>query len=196
MRPLKYSIISVLLCLTFDQVMAQEKFVLSEDQELAVLGTSTLHNWEMVTSSAKGTGLFIIENSKIVEVSDLAVSFAAESLESGRGFIMDRNARRALKSESNPDISFKLERLEKVNESGFTAVGSLTAAGVSREISFDISYTVSEANRIELTGSSSFKLTDFDVEPPVALAGTLHTGDAVSVEFVLTFIKSEKQPGS
>ena len=33
------------------------------------------------------------------------------------------------------------------------------------------------------------KLTDFEIKPPVALAGTLKTGDAVSLEFILMFEK-------
>ena len=166
--------------------LAQKRFVISGEQELAVIGSSTLHNWEMVAYEAEGSGLFWLEDQNISQVTHLNVRFEASSLESGRGRIMDRNARRALKVEENPFISFELQKFEAAEDDKFRAIGELTAAGKTRPMTFQVTYSLN-GDTIEVRGRSSFKLTDFDIEPPVALAGTLRTADAVSLEIVLSF---------
>ena len=166
--------------------LAQKRFVISGEQELAVIGSSTLHNWEMVAYEAEGSGLFWLEDQRINQVTHLNVRFEAASLESGRGRIMDRNARRALKVEENPFISFELQKFEDAEEGKFRVIGELTAAGKTRPMTFLITYILN-GDAIEVRGRSSFKLTDFEIEPPVALAGTLRTADAVSLEIVLNF---------
>ena len=167
----------------------QSKYVLTTDQELIVFGTSTLHNWEMVTSEANGEGLFTLENGVLTEVNDFRISFKGEDLESGKG-IMNRNTRRALDTENTPMITFKLTDL-KANASGkLEAWGDFTAKGNTRNIKFDVSYKMN-GELIDVQGTTSFKMTDFGIEPPVALAGTLRTSDVVGIEFYLTFEKEE-----
>lgn len=175
----------VMLYTTQSTLLAQQKYVLGEEQELFILGTSTMHNWEMVTTSAKGEGFFTIENGQLTSVRDFKVYFKGEDLESGRG-IMDRNTRRALDVEHNPLIVFVLTEYSQ-NEDGSELVwGDFTAAGETRKMKFNVISELKDA-RLHITGETSFKLTDFDIEPPVALAGTLRTGDAVSLEFTLVF---------
>ena len=176
----------VTIALYLPSPQAQTRYTLQGGQELAVLGTSTMHNWEMVTYEAIGEGLFWIEDGKIKKVEDLVISFEAASLESGRGRIMDRNARRALKAEDHPEIIFKLLRLERGPDAQTWAHGELTAAGNTRPMKFKINYGW-QGEGLDVRAKASFKLTDYEIEPPVALAGTLRTGDAVSLDLVLSF---------
>ena len=172
--------------------LAQTKYVMEGEQELAVIGSSTLHNWEMVTYTATGEGLFWIENEKIVKTQDLTISFEVVSLESGKGRIMDRNARRALKAEEHPRITFELLSIAIDEEGQQKAYGNLTAAGVTKPLSFNMSYLFND-KLLEVRARTSFLLTDFEIKPPVALAGTLRTGDAVSLDVVLEFKESEEK---
>ena len=171
---------------------AQTRYVLDGEQELAVLGTSTIHSWEMVTYEAAGSGLFWLKGDKIERVENLTVSLEASSLESGKGRIMDRNARRALKVEEHPQITFKLDSIAEDETGQSQAHGQLTAAGFTRAITFRIDYSI-ENDVIELRARTSLKMTDFEIEPPVALAGTLRTGDAVSLDMVLSFKASTEK---
>lgn len=174
-----------MLCFSGLSLLAQQKYVLGTEQELFVLGTSTMHNWEMVTAKAQGEGLFTIEDEQLSAVSDFKVQFKGEDLESGRG-IMDRNTRRALDIENHPLISFVLTEYRRNEDGSEVALGDFTAAGVTRKLAFQIDTELKES-KLHISGVVSFKLTDFDIEPPVALAGTLRTGDAVSLEFILVF---------
>ena len=171
---------------------AQDSYRLTADQELAALGSSTMHNWEMVTYEAAGSGLFWLKSDKIERVENLTVSLEASSLESGKGRIMDRNARRALKVEEHPQITFKLDSIAEDETGQSQAHGLLTAAGFTRAITFRIDYNI-ENDVIELRARTSLKMTDFEIEPPVALAGTLRTGDAVSLDLVLSFKASTEK---
>ena len=167
---------------------AQDSYRLTADQELAVLGSSTMHNWEMVTNVAEGAGLFWFEEGKLSNVQNLVIAFDAASLESGRGSIMDRNARRALKADEHPKITFKMLELITAPDGKQEARGELTAAGVTREVTFSLLCRLNNGT-VQARGSTHIKLTDFGIKPPVALAGTLKTGDAVSLEFILMFEK-------
>lgn len=175
----------VFLCISGITLNGQEKYVLTSEQELYVLGTSTMHNWEMVTSSAKGEGVFTLKDGRLSQVKNFKVQFRGEDLESGRG-IMNRNTRRALEVDNHPLIIFKLIEYARNEDGSEIAYGDFTAAGVTRKLMFNVSSQVKEGN-LHITGEASFKLTDFNIEPPVALAGTLRTGDAVSLEFMLVF---------
>lgn len=167
---------------------SQTKYVLTAEQELIVFGTSTLHNWEMVTAEATGEGVFSIENGVLTKVEGFKISFKGEDLESGKG-IMNRNTRRALDTENTPMIRFELKELKTNAEGKLQAWGDFTAKGNTRNIKFDVSYEM-KGELVDLQGSTSFKLTDFNITPPVALAGTIRTSDVVGIEFYLTFQKA------
>ncbi len=176
----------LIVCSTFT-AFGQSKYLLTADQELIVFGTSTLHNWEMVTTAATGQGLFTIENGELAQVQDFSIEFKGEDLESGKG-IMDRNTRRALDTENTPMISFDLKELKTNAEGKLEAWGDFTAKGNTRKLKFIVSYELN-GDLIDIQGTTSFKMTDFGIEPPVALAGTLRTSDVVGIEFYLTFEK-------
>lgn len=183
--PLKWLILLFFLAI-FSPLKAQQTYALSaDDQQLAVFGTSTLHDWEMTTSSAVGAGTFQIENGKLVWVKDLTISFDAESLKSGkRG--MDKKAYTALKTSDHKSVIFRLKEYQpKANGEG-EVKGQLEVAGESREVALTVEEQVTSQG-LNVKGSAAFKLTDFKIDPPRALAGTIRTGDEVTIEFNVIF---------
>ena len=42
-------------------------------------------------------------------------------------------------------------------------------------------------NKITLIGEKKFKMTDFKIDPPKALFGTITTGDDITIKFSTTF---------
>ena len=187
MKTLSRILLSFVFLFASIAAFGQSKYVLTADQELIVFGTSTLHNWEMVTAEASGEGLFAIENGVLKSVENFKISFKGEDLESGKG-IMNRNTRRALDTENTPMISFELKELKTNAEGKLEAWGDFTAKGNTRNIKFDISYKMN-GDLVDVQGTTSFKLTDFKIDPLVALAGTIRTSDVVGIEFYLIFEK-------
>ncbi|NVJ47555.1 MAG: YceI family protein [Cytophagia bacterium] len=176
----------IALLLTAFSLQAQQRVNLKPNsQKYTVKGTSTLHDWHMTSEEAKG---FIT-----VEVSDNGtprfvgsdVTLVAESLKSGKKG-MDKNAYKALNTDDYPNIQFKLNNCTMESATKGKATASLTIAGFSRDVTFDIEVE-STGSAYTIKGSADFRLTDFKVDPPTALMGTIKTGDDVTIEFNATF---------
>jgi hypothetical protein len=50
----------------------------------------------------------------------------------------------------------------------------------------DATAKYTQNDSVQLEGFLSLDMTDYGVDPPTAILGTLHTGDKVTVRFVVT----------
>ena len=165
-------------------IIAQTKFTLAASPTFKIDGGSSLHDWEMVSNTAKGEGMFNMEGSQFKGAKSLNVSLEAETLKSGtRG--LDNNAYKALNTSKNKDIRFVLRDLTGSGAS-YTAKGDLTIAGVTKPVTIPVKMSQS-GNRLTFEGSLNTKLTEFSITPPTALMGTVKTRDEVTISFKTTF---------
>ncbi|AMQ57893.1 YceI family protein [Algoriphagus sanaruensis] len=178
------SLSAVFIMLFAGNLLAQTKVVLSPGSELKVEGGSTLHDWHMATSSAKGEGVFTIEGGQFKGASSLVLSFVAETLKSGTSGL-DKNAYKSLKTEQYKDIKFTLKSLSGSGTS-FTATGDLSIAGATKSVSFPVKLS-GTAGKYHFEGSLKTKLTFFNITPPTALMGTVKTDDEITLSFKTTF---------
>lgn len=163
---------------------SQTNFVLSGAPMFKVEGGSTLHDWEMISQTGKGEGVFILENGQFKTVKSLNVSLVAETLKSGtKG--LDSNAYKALKTDKNKEVRFVFRELTGQGAS-LTAKGDLTIAGVTKPVSFPVKMS-SVGNKLTFEGSLETRLTNFSVTPPTALLGTVKTNDEITLSFKSTF---------
>ena len=168
--------------------MAQMNYSLAPNPDLKITGTSTIHDWEMVSSTAKGEGQFSINAGKVSAAKNVSIVMPAESIKSGKSG-MDKNAYSAMKSKEFKDVKFTLKAFcPKGN--GFEATGDFIIAGVTNTVKFPVTINQTSSN-INVKGFYPFKLTDFKIDPPTALLGTVKTGDEVSIHFNVTFQPSK-----
>jgi hypothetical protein len=66
-------------------------------------------------------------------------------------------------------------------------VGSLSIAGTTLKTDLYVLGKVASNGTITFTGSKKIKMTDFKINPPTALMGTLTTGNEVEIVFQVTF---------
>lgn len=66
------------------------------------------------------------------------------------------------------------------------AEGTLTVAGATRSMNVQ-ALADPKSNSMQLTGNKTFKMTDFKMDPPRALMGTIKTGDEITINYNLTF---------
>lgn len=166
------------------QLFAQSSYKVGPNVELKVTGTSTIHDWEMVSNQATGQGNLIIENGKLQAVKKLSVQMPAESIKSGKS-AMDKNTYTSLNTKKHPQINFELADLSKVGEGLWKAKGNFTIAGVTKPASFEVkSSQVGE--KVKFEGKYPFKLTDYQIDPPTAMFGTIKTGEEVTIHFNIT----------
>lgn len=163
---------------------AQVKYQVGPKPELKVTGTSTLHDWEMVSTQATGEAVLVQQNGKLQEIQKLSVQMPAESLKSGKG-AMDKNTYAALETKKHPQVKFVLTDIKSTGANTWNAKGNFTIAGVTQPATFEVKSSQSGSG-YSFQGKHAFKLTDYKMDPPTALLGTVKTGDEVAIHFNLT----------
>lgn len=77
----------------------------SQNLQIVINGTSTLHDWDMKSSKGTADVNFEFAGDKLTGISGLNFNMPAESLKSEHS-MMDKNAYKALKTDDNKNISF------------------------------------------------------------------------------------------
>lgn len=182
----------ILLILAGFTVQAQQLVKLDKSSELSVSGTSTLHDWTIVAEDIAGSAAFDITDGQIISVSDLNIKVKVTEIKSGKSG-MDKNTFNALKSDDHPYITFSLANAPATKSGSKYQVrgsGTLMIAGVKKPITVTALCSIA-GNVISCQGSYAMKMTDFDVEPPTAMFGTIKTGNEITIDFNVKFINSE-----
>ena len=182
---LKWALLLAILLIVGVETVAQNAYTLIINQEFKVSGTSTLHDWDMVSDDATGEGQITIENQKITRINSLVVTLPTKSLKSGKGS-MDDNAYEALVAKKYPEIQFELIEIETITDQSLRAKGNLIIVGTKSLVSLQVDYVIT-GNTVQFSGSFPITFTQFNIEPPKALLGTIKTGDKLQISFETTF---------
>lgn len=192
-KQLKRLLGSVLIMLFVVQVSVAQTYNLSNaTSTLRVDGTSNLHDWDIKAENQKGKISVELDNGKVTKIQDLSFTVLTESLKSGKSG-MDKNTHKALQANKHKEITFKLTNVKNIDcgSSGnckVTVTGNLSIAGKTKPMDINFDMKVS-GNTITLTGNKKFNMSEFGVDPPTAMFGTITTGDAVDVVFKSSFNK-------
>lgn len=164
----------------------------SKDVAMKLTGTSTLHDWEMVAKEATGEAQFVFKtgtNGELQSVKSLTFTLEVKNLQSdNKG--LDKNAYKALKSDKYKNIQYKLSSSTLSSEKeGYLlkTKGKLTIAGVTNDIVVDVHLVVNKNGAITYKGSYNMNMSDYKVDPPTYLLGTIKTGDAITMEFEVVY---------
>lgn len=161
-------------------------YKVSESSKFIVSGTSTLHDWEMVSSEAVGEGEFVIKDKTVQNIKSLSVELKSETLESGKEK-MDENAYKALKTEKNPYITFELDRVISIEDNVMKLKGEFSAGGTTKT---EVIEVIPKYNDGEVTVLGKFDITfkEYNMTPPTAVMGTIKTGNELTISFKTIFI--------
>ncbi|WP_286761014.1 YceI family protein [Salegentibacter sp. UBA1130] len=165
---------------------------MDNSSEIIVEGTSNIHDWEMKATSKQGGATITTEDGKLTGISKLQVSIPAESLESGKGG-MDKNAYKALNTDKYKNIEFKLDEVKKIEANGSNSykvngLATLKISGVSKQVPVEFTAKLN-GNKLEINGEESLNMTNYKIDPPTAMFGTITTGEEVTIKFKSTFSK-------
>ena len=188
--------IFVILFFAFGNAIAQQNATLLDKSTMKIDGTSNVHDWtadaQEVNIDANFTFEALQSDTAQNPVQSLTVTVPVEERESGKGG-MNRRMYDALKKDDNPNITFEFSSAELTNSnadsSSFTlnTSGTLTIAGVSKEVSFPVTGTMQEDGTYNFNGSYEIDMTEYDVEPPSAMFGAIRCGEMITVKFDLFF---------
>lgn len=187
----KYLIIGLLAFLLAITTNAQDVYELNtKNSNLRVTGTSSLHDWEMIaTGFSAETGLKL-EGNAVSEIQFVEFTSPVAGLESDKN-IMNKKAHDALKEKKFPQIKFTLKGDGPCTVSGKNAdiAGVLTLAGKTKEIKAPVDFTILSDRQFTVSGKVRLKMSDFGIDPPTALFGTVKTDDEVEVKYKFEFTK-------
>ena len=67
------------------------------------------------------------------------------------------------------------------NSGKITCNGSLSIAGTTQKIDLEVTGVVQPDNSIKCKGEKKIKMTDYKVDPPSFMMGTIKTGDEITI---------------
>ena len=186
--------IKILLTILFSSlfaiqsVTAQTYSLNNNTSFLEVHGTSSLHDWHV--DAEEQSGKIVITNTENLEIKSLSFSVKAESLKSGKSS-MDNNTYKALNTDDYKPIDFKLnsvKQVEKVKENSFkvSVLGNMTISGVTKTITLELTIKL-DGTKVLIECEKSILMTDYGIDPPKALLGTIKTGNKINIIFKSVF---------
>lgn len=156
-------------------------------------GKSTIHPWRSESKEfsldmdiAPGTPQTLAAGIEAQSAGRMTVKIPVKSLKSEHGGL-DKNLRKALDAEKNPDIVFVMRSYKLAKEEGaakVVATGDLTVAGKTKEETLTGALKL-ENGRAVVDGEQPLLMTDFGVKPPTMMMGAVKTDDKVVIKFHL-----------
>lgn len=159
----------------------------SQNLQIVINGTSTLHDWDMKSSKGTADVNFEFAGDKLTGISGLNFNMPAESLKSEHS-MMDKNAYKALKTDDNKNISFvqTSATISPIDATTYQLklMGKLTIAGTTKVTDLVATAKYNAADKsFAVSGTKKFKMSEFGVKPPTVMMGTIKTGDPLTVTF-------------
>ena len=155
-----------------------------EESRMSVKGTSTLHDWESVVKMEEVKIELHIEDADPLLLGHLRLKIPVKSIKSGNN-IMDKKTYKALKADQYPTINYEVAVFDHKEGQVAATDGRLKVAGVEKIIPVAANYSRKNNGILTFTGTVSFNMTDFKVDPPTAMMGTLKTGDEISIPYTI-----------
>jgi hypothetical protein len=157
--------------------------------DMTISGTSTLHDWVSSVTKINSDVQVQWKDGRLATIDKLIIRIPAESIISTKGRIMDNKTYEALKSEEHPNIRFQLKTADVVYKEGnytIQSTGLLTIAGQSKTIRLTANAQPIAGGGLTFTGAYTLKMTDYGIEPPTALMGSIKTGDEITIDYSLS----------
>lgn len=186
---------SLLVTMQFAEAQNSNSELTLDNHEMKIDGTSNVRDWDADVNTINAT--VIISPFDFSDLSTLTpghfqrmeLSMPVGDIESDSGRLT-RNLQGYLKRDEHPVITFNLNDVERVTVNGdsaeITANGVVNAAGVDYETTMNVTATVNDG-KITFTGNQDLLMTDFNIDPPTAMLGSIRARDEITIIYNVTF---------
>lgn len=164
-----------------------DAFTFERDGKIWVEGTSSVHDWDCQVEEFAGTLDAEATATGLDALGSTSMTIPVQGIDCDNG-TMNGKLRTAL---GRAPIRYTLTSAspEAPGADGWFSLrttGRLTIAGATQTVPIDIKAKALGDGRFRFTGQHALLMTDYGVDPPTALLGTLKTGDQVTVYFDVT----------
>lgn len=180
--------LTVVLLLTTSFSASSQTLAKLKAFTMTISGTSTLHDWESKVLKANWNGLITIDEGGDINIQKSELKIMVKDIQSDHGRIMDNKTYEAFHSDRYPNISFSMKSFTQQADR-ISLEGILTMNGNSRLITLHVDAKILGNSDIQFAGSHALKMTDYKMEPPTAMMGTIKVGNEITVKFDLTIGK-------
>jgi len=193
-----YFITILAFLFAFSTTTAQDvTYQLSEIHQFKIDGDSNVRSWDAdVTEADASLVLTGVDNHLSLEALDeesfksLTITIPVEGIESDSRRLT-RNLQGYLKEDDFPIITFTLQQINSIShENGkaqISADGLINAAGVENTVSMNVEAEPNDDGSITFSGVQDLLMTDFDIDPPTAIMGTVRSDDEIQIIYQVKF---------
>lgn len=163
-----------------------QSFTFDSGSKIWVEGTSTVHDWECQVDQFAGTVNAEAAEAHFATLSTTTLTVPVQGIDCDNG-TMNGKMRDAL---GGSPIRYALTSATVGAPAAdgwfqIRTTGQLTIHGQAQSVQMNVKGKAVDGG-FRLTGQHTLKMTDYGVDPPTAMLGTLKTGDQVTVHFDAT----------
>ncbi len=177
------------------ETVFSQRYTVSDASAMTIYGSSNVRDWEAEVHTIEGeivlrkSGEFDWSEADASWFEQVDLSIPVGDIDSGSRR-MNNSMYDYLKKNDHPYISYEMleakELMTMENPGDVLRVrGVVTAAGESVEISHEVTITEDDDERLNISGSHDLRMTDFGIDPPTALLGTIRSRDEMTIVFKL-----------
>ncbi|WP_234571429.1 YceI family protein [Rhodohalobacter sp. 614A] len=191
-------IISLFIALLFmaGSAVAQDiTLTAQESSSMIIDGDSNVHDWEAQATEVNGT--LVLQNIESVSAENLtpesfkslSLTIPVEGIDAESGGLK-KNIHKHMEKDDYPNVTFELNNVTEVTSQDgallITGNGVITAKGTSYTADMQVTANVQDGS-IQFTGEKQILMTDFGIDPPTAVFGTIRSKDEVIIKFDVSF---------
>lgn len=177
-------------------------YSIKENSSLTLMGSSNINSFQCTTyeNISKGFIYIITEDEQdYVKFANAILKINVKSFDCGNQ-IMNKDLYKTLNANESPTIDVELlgaspltsGKILKSGDGRFVADVAITLNGNSKADQLIIQWEKTGYNVYRFTGNKELKMSDFDIESPVAALGLIKVRDEITIHFDLFIQASPK----
>ncbi len=189
----KIILVACIVLLTHGLQARTQIYKPTSDSYIMVKGSSTIHDWEMISETINSEARFKMnDDGQPEQLESVSFSLKKRTLQSDKSGL-DRRAYDALNAGRYPEITFRTNGTGRFEKNGdnyqIISNGELTIAGNTRQINVRATCVNGDDKKLICSGSQKLKMTDYNIDPPVMMLGALRTGDEVTISYNIVYAR-------
>lgn len=186
------TIVIFVISLTGFSFISKAQVYKAVTSSLKVEGTSNLHDWVMETQNVPAEAQLAFKGDQLQDITSLTLSLPVKNLKAKED-LMNTRAYKAMKADQYNKVTFKLASgsVTPLQGDQYTvkATGTLTIAGVPKEVALQAKAVTNADGTVTFTGSRKIKMSEYGINPPSFMFGALKVADEVTIDFNLKLKK-------